>query len=134
MSLTTAIFDMDGLLIDSEPLWYEAAIEVMKEFDIYIDQDAYNTTTGLRTKEFLQHWFGFFQIDFERIPTTEEKITSLVISKVISKGEMMDGVEHVLSLTKNKGFKIGLASSSPLFLRILRRPESFYLLNPRRFQ
>ena len=116
MPLTTAIFDMDGLLIDSEPLWYDAALEVMKEFDIHIDQDAYNTTTGLRTKEFLQHWFGFFQIDFEKIPTTEEKITSLVISKVLSKGEMMDGVEHVLSLVKKQGFKLGLASSSPLLL------------------
>ena len=116
MPLTTAIFDMDGLLIDSEPLWYEAAIEVMKEFDAYIDQDAYNTTTGLRTKEFLHHWFGFFKIDFEKIPTTEEKITSLVVSKVIAKGQVMDGVEHVLSLVKNKGFKMGLASSSPLLL------------------
>lgn len=116
MSLTTAIFDMDGLLIDSEPLWYEAAIEVMREFDIYIDQDAYNTTTGLRTKEFLQHWFGFFKIDFIKIPTTEEKITSLVISKVIAKGQMMDGVHHVLSIIKNLEFKMGLASSSPLSL------------------
>ena len=33
MKLNTAIFDMDGLLIDSEPLWYEAAIEELKRFD-----------------------------------------------------------------------------------------------------
>lgn len=125
MPLTTAIFDMDGLLIDSEPLWYEAAIEVMEEFDVFISQDAYNTTTGLRTKEFLQHWFGFFNLDIKKIPTTEEKITSLVISKVISKGEMMDGVTHVLSLIKKHGFKIGLASSSPLLLidAVLKKTE-----------
>jgi sugar-phosphatase len=38
MPLTTAIFDMDGLIVDSEPLWYEAAIEVLNDYNIQIDK------------------------------------------------------------------------------------------------
>ena len=32
--IQTAIFDMDGLLIDSEPLWFEAAVEVFNPIGI----------------------------------------------------------------------------------------------------
>ena len=116
MALTTAIFDMDGLIIDSEPLWYEAAIEVMNEFNISIDQEAYNTTTGLRTKEFLHHWFSIYKIDLSEIDYYEKKITDIVISKVKETGTTMDGVHHALQLIKDHGIKIGLASSSPMAL------------------
>ena len=107
---------MDGLLIDSEPLWYEAAIEELKRFNVHLDQDAYNKTTGLRTQEFLHHWFSFFKIDLANLASSEKRITEIVIAKVIEKGELMTGVHHALSLIKQQGYKIGLASSSPLSL------------------
>jgi len=72
MKTTTAIFDMDGLLIDSEPLWYEAAQECLTKFGITIGEEQYGETTGLRTKEFLQHWFDVFNIDQAHSPTTEK--------------------------------------------------------------
>ena len=116
MKITTAIFDMDGLLIDSEPLWYEAALESMARFGIYINQDDYNQTTGLRTKEFLHHWFSVFGIDHELSVETEADITKRVIEKVKQNGTAMDGVNEVIHLVKKMGLKVGLASSSPLVL------------------
>ena len=61
MKINTVIFDMDGLLIDSEPLWFEAATEIMQSYGIVLSQEEYNTSTGLRTKEFLHYWFNYFK-------------------------------------------------------------------------
>ncbi len=63
MQLNTVIFDMDGLLIDSEPLWDEAAAEVFSQYGIEINEKQFSLTTGLRTKEFVEWWFTFFKID-----------------------------------------------------------------------
>lgn len=116
MKTTTAIFDMDGLLIDSEPLWYEAAQECLQKFGMTIGEEQYVETTGLRTKEFLQHWFGVFDIEEAHIPKTEKEITDLVIAKVMESGTMMEGVFEAMELVKQSSLKMGLASSSPLAL------------------
>lgn len=116
MKTTTAIFDMDGLLINSEPLWYEAAQECLMKFGMTIGEEQYVETTGLRTKEFLQHWFGVFEIDQDHIPSAEKEITDLVIAKVMDGGAMMEGVAETMELVKQSSLKVGLASSSPLAL------------------
>jgi sugar-phosphatase len=116
MKITTAIFDMDGLLIDSEPLWYESALESMNKFGVHINQEEYYQTTGLRTKEFLQHWFSVFNIDHAIISETEVDITHRVIEKVRASGVSMEGAIEAIELTQRLGLKVGLASSSPLAL------------------
>ena len=116
MKINTVIFDMDGLLIDSEPLWFEAATEIMQDFGIVLSQEEYNTSTGLRTKEFLHYWFTYFQKDLTNLAEIEKNITELVISKVITKGDAMNGVNHAIQLVQSLGLKIGLASSSPIKL------------------
>jgi sugar-phosphatase len=116
MKTTTAIFDMDGLLIDSEPLWYEAALESLAKFDIHIGPTEYYASTGLRTKEFLEYWLGKFNIDLMQLQETEADITSRVIGKVFEKGTTMKGVELAIESVKKSNLKIGLASSSPLSL------------------
>ncbi len=116
MQLRSVIFDMDGLLIDSEPLWAEAADEVFKTYGVSLTHEQYVTTTGLRTKEFVQWWFRHFKIGNEELSCAEKKIVEIVIEKVKHKSSMMPGVDHIIDFFIRKKFKIGLASSSPLEL------------------
>lgn len=116
MQLTTVIFDMDGLLIDSEPLWNEAADEIFKQYGLRITTEQYSTTTGMRIKEFVLYWFRLNNIPAENAAYAEEKIIQLVIEKVKTKGKPMQGLEHIFNFFISRKYKIGLASSSPMSL------------------
>ena len=113
MALTTVIFDIDGLLIDSEPLWHEAATDTFKSYGVQLTNAMYASTTGLRTKEFVDWWFQYFKIDMQYAPDAEREIVSSVLKKIEEKASIMQGVPHIFDFFANKEFKIGLATSSP---------------------
>ena len=113
MELNTVIFDIDGLLVDSEPLWNEAASEVFKQYGMDLTEEQYKTTTGLRTKEFVQWWFSYYNIGSEEYSRAEKKIVASVLSKIEHKGKIMPGVQYIFEFFAKKGFKTGLATSSP---------------------
>ncbi len=113
MQLNTVIFDMDGLLIDSEPLWNEAAAEVFKRYDIKLTPEQYASTTGMRTKEFIERWFSFFKKAIINITIVENEIIDKVIELVLQKGKAMPGLAHIFNFFIERNFKLGLASSSP---------------------
>ena len=113
MVLNTVIFDIDGLLIDSEPLWNEAASEVFQQYGVNLTQTQYHTTTGLRTKEFIQWWFAYFNLPNEASQKAEKMIVDRVLNKIENKGKIMSGVHYIFDFFYKKEFKIGLATSSP---------------------
>jgi mannitol-1-/sugar-/sorbitol-6-/2-deoxyglucose-6-phosphatase len=108
----TVIFDMDGLLVDSEPYWQEAGIEYLKEFGVSLSLEQYYVTTGLRTKEWLEYWFSYFGIDMKHAAEAGPKMESMAIEKIRTSAKQMPGVRDVLSLFEKRGFNIGLATSS----------------------
>ncbi len=74
VKLDTVIFDMDGLLIDSEPLWAIAANHIFEQYGFRLSPEQHITTTGLRTREFVHWWFQHFGIDKREEPKAEELI------------------------------------------------------------
>ena len=78
MQLNTVIFDMDGLLIDSEPLWNKAATEIFKLHGIILTEQQYSITTGLRTKEFIDFWFNHFKMPLTNSAIIEQQIIETV--------------------------------------------------------
>ncbi len=112
MQLNTVIFDMDGLLIDSEPLWGEAATEIFKKYNFQLTPSEYATTTGMRTKEFVEVWFKHHKIAAHHNLVAENDILESVVEKVSLKGKAMPGLEHIFNFFIERNFKIGLATSS----------------------
>jgi HAD superfamily hydrolase (TIGR01509 family) len=116
MELNTVIFDMDGLLIDSEPSWQEAGMETLREFSVSLTLDQYHLTTGLRTKEWIDYWFDHFRISKVFARQAEETIHRKAIEKIKAHAKPMPGIGHIFSFFEEKKFRIGLATSSPMEL------------------
>lgn len=114
--INTVIFDMDGLLIDSEPIWKEAANDVFKEYGFKLTDEEYAVTVGMRTYEFVQHWIKHFNRSEDDIPFLNDKIIKIVIQKIEQRGEPMPGATELVKQFKENNFKVGIASSSPLEL------------------
>ena len=104
MQLDTVIFDIDGLLVDSEPLWNDAAAEVFKLYGVNLTEEQYKSTTGLRTKEFVQWWFQYFNIGESEMKRAEQKIVELVLDKIEKKGKILPGVDYIFDFFEHVCF------------------------------
>ncbi len=116
MKKSAVIFDIDGLLINSEPLWNKAATEIFRQYGIQLNQQQYATTTGLRSKEFVAFWLNQFNVPQSQNEIAEKKVIDLALSLIDKEATLMPGVENVFDFFLQKDFKMGLASSSPMEL------------------
>lgn len=116
MPVNTVIFDMDGVLIDSEPFWEEAGKETLAKFNIVLTADQYASTTGLRTREWIDWWFTFFKVDKRLAREAEISIVAKAIQKINDHAVTMPGVDYIFKFFMERNFVIGLATSSPVAL------------------
>lgn len=111
--IKAVIFDMDGLLIDSEPFWQESEIAIFETVGICLDKVRCLETQGLRSDEMVAYWHRRFPWETPSKKEVEQQILSSIIELVRVRGEQKDGVEHAVNFAKAQGAKVALASSSP---------------------
>lgn len=114
--LNTVIFDMDGLLVDSEPLWRDAMAAVFAKLDTYLEKEDYIKTMGIRTSEVVKYWHARFQWKGKSAEEVEQEIYEEIVHLIKTEGKKMEGVDELLDFFKKRDFKIGLASSSPMLV------------------
>lgn len=113
MKINTVLFDMDGLLLDTEPLWGESMLRVAQQHSIDITADKFKETTGLRIYEVTDYWSHKYPWDGASSEKVADDILDDIIALSKQKGRVMPGVVRSLELLKANNYKIGLASSSP---------------------
>lgn len=107
------IFDMDGLLIDSEPFWREAEIKIFKSLGIPFTEDMCRQTVGMRIDEVVVYWNEQLRLDMP-VHTTANDIVDELISLVKQDGIALPGVYNTLEVIRSNERKIALASSSQM--------------------
>lgn len=111
--IDTVIFDMDGLLLDTEPLWGKSMLQVAQKHKIPITQQKFKETTGLRIYEVTEHWAMHYPWEGRSSKEVAEEILDDIIASSKSHASVLRGVEKTLQMLREQKFKIGLATSSP---------------------
>ena len=125
MSIDATLFDMDGLLIDSEILWHQAEVEIFGALGVPLLATSTRSTKGVFTNDVVAYWYSRYPWNGPSIEDVIAKLVNRVGSLVESEGRLMPGAIRAIDLTSERG-PIALASSTPLAL-IQRSLEHFDL-------
>lgn len=110
--IEAVIYDMDGVLIDSEPVWKIAMEEVFLSVGCNLTRKDFELTVGLRLDEVIAFWYQFAPWE----GASPEEVLSQIIFRMVEllgkDGKPLAGVVESLQYFKSQGLKIGLATSS----------------------
>lgn len=113
MKIKGVIFDMDGVLLNSEILYQRFWIEALK-FSGYDAKEehilAMRSLTGKKAEKKLQSFFGK-GLDYQAVKSKRIKLMEKYIEE--NGVEMKSGADTILPYLKEQGFRLALATSSP---------------------
>ena len=115
--IQAVIFDMDGLLINSEPFWKAVEIEVFATVGIELTEAMCMDTVGLRIDEVVAYWHEKQPWNAPSQKEIENQIVDKMIERITNEGEALPGVYDVIEYFWNKKIPMAIASSS--YLKII---------------
>ncbi len=111
--IKAAIFDMDGLLIDSEPHWDTAKRKNFDSIGVKLSKAQEDDHRGRRISENIEHIF----LDQPWVGPSQKEVSNSIVQDVIDliklKGRLKDGVIEAINLCNKLNIKLAVASSSP---------------------
>ncbi len=111
--LQTVIFDMDGVIVDTEPVHHYAYFQHFKELNIEVSAEMFASFTGNSTKNVFQKIKDHFQISTETETLVQRKRT--IFNEAFDTKEdlfLLEGVEDLIKKLHQSGLQLILASSA----------------------
>jgi mannitol-1-/sugar-/sorbitol-6-/2-deoxyglucose-6-phosphatase len=114
--IDAVIFDMDGILLDSEPFWQEAEMEIFASVGIPLTREQCIETTGLPVIDVVQYRYTQHPWSHKSLKEVSNEILNGVELRVRRHAVPLDGAINVLEYFKHRQITTALASSSPMRL------------------
>lgn len=114
--IDAVIFDMDGVIVDTESIWKRAEKETFSSVGVKITDRLSKITENLTTKEVTKFWFDRYPWQHKSLKEVENDVICMVEQLIIKEGKAICGIEELLNNLKNKNIKIALATNSPVRL------------------
>jgi len=110
--MRAVIFDMDGVLVDSEPLWRLAERQVFAEVGLELSDADCERTMGMRTDEVIEHWFRAAPWEGATCAEVEARLENRMRELIAERASAMPGLEQSIAMARAEGLALGLATSS----------------------
>ncbi len=104
------VFDFDGLIIDTESVWYDSYREVLLEYGMDLKIEDFSKVIGTTDEVLYQHIRQHATSPIDR--GVIEKTAHEIYHKKMGEPELREGVENYLKSAQDRGLRIALASSS----------------------
>jgi sugar-phosphatase len=114
--INAVIFDMDGLLIDSEPFWREAEVLAFGQVGIALTEDDCVQTIGLRLDEVVDYWYRQHPWHSISRQAVGEVILAKYLDLVAERGQAKTGVMETLEFLRAQNVRMAIGSSSYIIL------------------
>ena len=106
------IFDMDGLMIDSERVTFECYQEILKGMNLTMDEEFYKTLLGKPLKGIYQRFYDVYGNDFP-IEDVIKDVHALMAKRFETEGvPIKTGLKSLLEYLKENNYKAIVATSS----------------------
>lgn len=111
--IKTVIFDMDGVIVDTEPVHHYAYDQHFKQLNIEVSPEMYASFTGNSTKNIYERLKGIYEIEYD-VPTLVQSKRNFFNDAFDRKEDLflLDGVEDLIKELHSNGMQLVLASSS----------------------
>jgi sugar-phosphatase len=108
-----AIFDMDGLLVDSEPIWHEVEIDVFGRHGVPLTVERCLETKGMFLGDAVEHWYARYPWTGASRQAVAAAIVEAMAKRLDGAVELKPGASHALDFCARRGARLAVASSSP---------------------
>lgn len=111
--LRAALFDLDGLLVDSEPLWRRSEVELFATVGLHLTDAECEETTGLRIDEVVSLRHRQRPWASPTVASVTAQIVDRMILLIAAEAVGKPGAHHAIGLCAEAGLRLLVVSSSP---------------------